>query len=185
MALQVGDPLGDRCVVGAQDRGADLGGADRVEQGHRLRRGEADVVAEDRFHAPLAPARIDEGSRLVAAHQDFAGDRVLAGEDGGVLVAVDLTLEAEFGRQLAHPLPRRLTRFRVVVLAAFGYRLDPVIGISSADLRHSHHRPRCPPRGRVASGELPSSQCVGLRGLGFGDAAWETRKGLVGCAGWL
>ena len=185
VALQVGDSLGDSVVVGPQDSGPDLGGSDRVEQGDRLRRGEADVVAEDRLDPALAATRVGVAARLGAAHQHFAADRVPAGEDRGVGIAVNLAGEAELSGQLADPLTRRLARFGVVVLAAFGHRLDPVVGVSSPDLRHSHHRLRCPLREHLASGELPSSQCVGLRGLGFRDASWGRRTGLVGCSGWL
>ena len=69
-SLQVADRLGDGVVVGAEDRGADLGRADRVEQRDRLRRGEANVVAEDRVEAALAPVGVDELAGLGPGDED-------------------------------------------------------------------------------------------------------------------
>ena len=163
VSLQVADRLGYGVIVGAKDRLADLGRADRVEQRDRLRRGEADVVAEDRLEAALAPLGVDELARLGAGDEDVARAGIFAGENGGVGVAVDLALEAQLGRQLAHPLTRRLAGLRVVVLAAFGHGLDPVVGVGGADLRHSHHRPCCPPRGPIASGEPEGVSYVSQR----------------------
>ena len=66
---------------------------------------------------------------------------VPAGEDGSVVVAVDLAVQAQLGGQLADPLARRLAGLRVVVLAAFGDGFDPVARVPAPDLRHSHHTP--------------------------------------------
>ena len=139
VAVQVGEPLRDSVVVGAQGGGANLRRADRVEQGGRLRCGEAHVVAEDRLMAPLATRGVGEDARLGAAHEDFSGAGVPTGEHGGVVVVVDLAVQPQLGSQLADPLARRLARLRVVVLAAFGDGFDPVARVPAPDLRHSHH----------------------------------------------
>jgi len=125
--------------VGAQGGGANLRRADRVEQGDRLRRGEAHVVAEDRLVPPLATRGVGEDARLGAAHEDFSGAGVPTCEHGGVVLAVDLAVQVQLGRQLADPLARPLARLRVVVLAAFGDGFDPVARVPAPDLRHSHH----------------------------------------------
>ena len=139
VAVQVGEPLRHSVVVGAQGGGANLRRADRVEQGDRLRRGEAHVVAEDRLVPPLATRGVGEDAWLGPAHEDFSGAGVPAGEYGGIVVAVDLAVQAQLCGQLADPLAGRLARLRVVVLAAFGDGFDPVARVPAPDLRHSHH----------------------------------------------
>ena len=187
--LQVADRLGNRVIVGAKDGGADLRRADRIEQGDRLRRGKANVVAEDRVEVPLAPFGVYELPRLGPSDQDVAGEGMLAGENGSVGIAVNLAREAKLRRQLAHPLARRLAWLRVVIVAAFGYGFDPVIGVGAADLRHSHHRPCCPPRGPIASGGPEGFVVCRAAGLGL-QRRWEGlpcrpfRVDLLGLLAW-
>jgi hypothetical protein len=156
-SLQIGNCLSDSMVVSAQDRAADLGRADRVEQRYRLGRGEADVVAEDRIEPALAPVGIEVGAGLGTGDQDFAGPRMLAGENGGVGVAIDLAGEAELVGQLPHPVPRRLAGLGVVIVAAFDHGVDPVVGVGTADLRHSYHALAVQRAARLHRGEPQGS----------------------------
>lgn len=148
VALHVAEGGFDRGVVGGGDLGADLRAAEGAEQGDRLRRGEGEIEAGDRFGDVAQPERLAVGRVQAAQHADE-------------LVGSDLPVKAELGVPVAEPLTGRLTLARVVVLGAFG---DLVAGLARADLADRQHLWRRPRRRSDRSRVVTISPQLASRG---------------------
>ena len=109
-----------RLHVGDRRRRRHLGGGERPQQRHRLRRREGDVVGRE---GPGPTLR---------RQQRCVGGRVPPQEQRPELVRVDHAGQAELGRQPALPNPRRLTGADVIVLHAQGDPAEEVLRVGQA-----------------------------------------------------
>ena len=165
LPFQIVQGGGHRVLVGRDHQVLQARVAQRVQERHRLRRAEGQVVAR---HALAAGRRAGECLAVGTA----------AGQDGAQVIGRHLAAEAEGGGALAEPHPRRLAGAQVVVLDALGHRLQVVLGAGRGELADGEQEGGPPGRCAARGGAAPTS----LRVLG-GESCPPALLGRNSCEG--